>query len=106
MLCASIYSIFTATCAASKFSLEAVDAGSGLYEGGLGVVPDVYGEPGAHGVLRGSSGALEVPGLERDLGYVRVVQRVADLLENLPRSGLEVQDASPTQPITSEGTSG
>jgi hypothetical protein len=85
----------TASFVGSKPGLEAVDAGSGLYERGFGIVPDVYGEPGAHGVLRGSPGALEVPGLERDLGYVRVVQRVPDLPEDLARGGLEVQDASP-----------
>ena len=92
---------------ASKLGLQPVDTGSCLHERGNGVVPDVYGEPGAHGVLGGSSGALEVPGLERYLGYIRVVQRVPDLPEDLPRGGLEVQGASPlSQPITSEGTSG
>jgi hypothetical protein len=104
MLCASILQHPPLP---QSLGFEAVDSGRGLYEGGLGVVPDVHGEPGAHGVVGGSPGALEVPGLERDLGYVRVVQRVPDLPEDLPRGGLEVQGVSPlNQPITSEGTSG
>lgn len=90
----------------SDGDLQAVDAGSGLYEKGIGVVPYVHREAGAHGVLWGSSGALQVPGLQRDLGYVRVVEGVSYLPEDLPRGGLEIQDASPRQPATSDGTSG
>jgi hypothetical protein len=34
------------------------------------------------------------------------VEGVSDLPEDLPRGGLEIQDASPRQPATSDGTSG
>lgn len=64
-------------------------------EWGFGVVAHVHGEPGAHGVLGGVAAAVEVAGLQRDLGDVRVVQGVADLFEDEAGGGLEVQDGSP-----------
>ena len=83
--------------------LQTVDAGGGLEEGGAGIVADVHGEPGPHRILRRSAGALQVSGLERDLGYVRVVEGMPDLPENLPRGGLEVHGGYPS---TSEETAG
>jgi hypothetical protein len=71
--------------------LEAVDAGGGLDEGALRVVAHVHGETGAHGVVRGATAANEKARLEGDLGYVRVVQRMAHLFENESRGGLEIQ---------------
>ena len=71
--------------------MKAVYAGGGLDKGTLRVVAHVYGESGAHGVVRGAASAHEVAGLESNLGYVRVVYRMAHLIENESRGGLEVQ---------------
>ena len=86
MLEPSIYSISDRL----KGPLESVDARGGLDEGRLWIVPDVNGEPGPHGVLRRSPGALPVSALQGHLGYVRVVEGVSDFPQNLPGGGLEV----------------
>jgi hypothetical protein len=72
-------------------ALEIVDAGGGLDEEALRVVAHVYGEPGPHGVVRGTTAAFQIPRLEGQLGNVRVVKRMADLLENEAGCCLEVQ---------------
>ena len=85
MLEPSIYSI-----SFPKRLLQTVDAGSRLDKGRLRVIPHVHREPRSHGVLGRPPGALEVSALQSDLGYVRVMEGVPDLLQNLPRGGPEV----------------
>lgn len=77
--------------------MKAVYAGGGLDEGTLRVIAHVHGESGAHGVVRGAAAARKVARLEGDLGYVRVVQRMAHLFENESRGGLEVQGVLSTR---------
>jgi hypothetical protein len=72
-------------------ALEAINAGGRLDEGTLGVVAHVHGEPGSRGIVRGTPPAFDIPRLEGKLSDIRVVQRVADLFEDDPRGGLEVQ---------------
>ncbi len=86
MLEPSIYSISGRL----KALLETVDTWGGLDEGRLRIVPHVHGEPGPHGVLRRSPYALQVSALQGYLGYIRVVEGVPNLPQNLPRGGLEV----------------
>jgi hypothetical protein len=64
----------------------------GLHERSLRAVPDVHRGLSPHGVLRRPPGALQVAALQRDLGYVRLVERMADLPEYLARGALEVHD--------------
>jgi hypothetical protein len=70
---------------------ETVHAGGRLDEAALRIIAHVNGEPGPHGVVRGTAAAFEVPRLEGELGDVRIVQRVADLFEYEARGGLEIQ---------------
>jgi hypothetical protein len=71
-------------------TLEAIDTGSSLYERCAQIVPDIYREPGPHGVLGRPPGALEVATRKSDPGYIRIMEGVPNLLQDLPRGGLEV----------------
>src|SRR5919202_126827 len=86
MLEPSIYSISGRL----KAAIEAIDTGCGLHKGRTRVVPDVYREPGAHGVLGSPSCALEVAALQGYLRYVCVVEGMPHLPQNLRRCGLEI----------------
>jgi hypothetical protein len=86
MLESSIYSISERL----KGALEPVDAGCSLDERGLRIVADVDREPGSHGVMGRSPRALEVATLQGNLRYVRVMEGVSDLPQDLPCGGLEL----------------
>jgi hypothetical protein len=82
----SIYSISEGL----KGALEAIDAWGCLDERCARVIPDVHGQPSSHGVVGGTPGAVEVAALQGNLGYVRIVEGVPDLPEDLARGGFEV----------------
>jgi hypothetical protein len=69
---------------------QAVHARRPLHEGARRVVANVDGEPCPHGVLGRPTAAFQVTGLQSELGYVGVMQGVANLFQNLPRGALEV----------------
>ena len=73
-------------------ALEPINTWGRLDEGALGVVAHVYGgEPGSHGIVRGTPSAFKIPRLKGKFGDIRVVQRVTALLEDDPRGSLKVQ---------------
>ena len=82
----SIYSISECL----KGALEAVDARGCLDERRARVVPDVHRQPGSHGVVGRPPGAVEVATLQGNLGYVRIMEGMPDLPEDLARGGFEV----------------